>query len=67
VEAAIADWMNANTVEEEKAATRRVNKAAFDAALFGPTGFFLRYTAWRKTVTGIVQSPIPFFWGVAKS
>ena len=67
VETAMAEWMNAKTVEEEKAATRRVNKAAFDAALFGPTGFFLRYTAWRKNVTGIVQSPIPFFWGVAKT
>jgi len=67
VETAMAEWTNAKTVEEEKAATRRVNKTAFDAALFGPTGFFLRYTAWRKNVTGIVQSPIPFFWGVGKS
>jgi peptide/nickel transport system substrate-binding protein len=67
VEAAIAEWMQAKGGEEEEAAARRVNKAAFDFALFAPTGFFLRYQAWRRNVTGIVQSPIPFFWGVAKT
>ncbi len=67
VEAAIAEWMAAKGDEEELTAARRVNKAAFDFALYGPTGFFLRYAAWRKNVTGIVQSPIPLPWGVTKT
>jgi peptide/nickel transport system substrate-binding protein len=67
VEAAMAGWLEAKSPEEEKAAARRVNKAAFDFALFAPTGFFLRYQAWRRNVTGIGQAPIPFFWGVAKA
>jgi hypothetical protein len=25
------------------------------------------YQAWRKNVTGIVPSPLAFFWGVSKS
>jgi len=67
LEAAIAGWMEAKGGEEEMAAVRRVNKVAFDFAIFGPTGFFLRYAAWRKNVTGVVQSPIPLFWDVAKT
>jgi peptide/nickel transport system substrate-binding protein len=67
VEAAIAEWMAAKGDEDELAAARRVNKASFDFATFGPTGFFLRYAAWRKNVTGVVQSPIPLFWGVTKT
>jgi peptide/nickel transport system substrate-binding protein len=67
LEAAIAEWMEAHGGEEEMAAARRVNQAAFDCAVFGPTGFFLRYHAWRKNVAGVVQSPIPFFWGVTKT
>jgi hypothetical protein len=27
----------------------------------------LQYQAWRKNVTGIVQGPLPFFWGVSKT
>ena len=67
LEAAIAEWIDAEGLEAERAAARRVNKAAFACAIFAPTGFFLRYTAWRKTVAGIVQSPIPLFWGVSKA
>jgi hypothetical protein len=32
-----------------------------------PTGFFLMYQAWRRNVAGIVQGPVPFFWGVTKA
>jgi peptide/nickel transport system substrate-binding protein len=67
LEAAIAEWMAAKGDEEELTAARRVNKIAFGFALFGPTGFFLRYSAWRKNVTGVVQSPIPFPWNVTKT
>jgi len=67
LETAIAEWMEAKGGEEELTAARLVNKAAFDFALYGPTGFFLRYSAWRKNVTGIVQSPIPLPWGVTKT
>jgi peptide/nickel transport system substrate-binding protein len=35
--------------------------------VYAPLGFFLQYQTWRKNVTGIVQGPLPFFWGVSKS
>jgi peptide/nickel transport system substrate-binding protein len=67
VEAEIAAWFDAKTLDEEKAIARRLNKAAFDHVVYAPLGFFLQYQAWRKDVTGIVKGPLPFFWGVRKT
>jgi peptide/nickel transport system substrate-binding protein len=67
VEAEIAAWFDAETLDEEKTVARRLNKAALDHVVYAPLGFFLQYQAWRKNVTGIVQGPLPFFWGVSKS
>jgi len=66
VEAAIESWYDATSVDEEKAAMRRLNRAAFEDVVYAPTGFFLEYQAWRKNVNGIVKGPLPFFWGVSK-
>jgi peptide/nickel transport system substrate-binding protein len=35
--------------------------------LYAPLGVHLRQHAWRKNVSGIVQAPLPLFWGVSKS
>ncbi len=67
VEAQVTAWYEAKTLEEEKAAIRRLNKAALEAVVYAPTGFFLQYQAWRKNVSGVIKGPLPFFWGVAKS
>jgi peptide/nickel transport system substrate-binding protein len=67
VETEVAAWYDARTLEEEKAAMRRLNRAAFDNVVYAPLGFFMLYQAWRKNLTGIVQGPLPFFWGVSKT
>jgi len=67
VEAQVAAWFEAKTLEEEKAAIRKLNRAAIESVVYAPTGFFLQYQAWRRNVTGIVKGPLPFFWGVGKS
>jgi peptide/nickel transport system substrate-binding protein len=67
LEAEIMTWFDARTLDEEKAAMRRVNKAALDNVVYAPTGFFLMYQAWRKNVSGIVKGPLPFAWGVSKA
>ena len=61
-----AGTTDAKTLDEEKAAVRRLNRAAFDHVVYAPLGFQL-YQAWRKNVTGIVPSPLAFFWGVSKT
>jgi peptide/nickel transport system substrate-binding protein len=67
VESEIASWFEAKDLAEEQAAMHRLNSAALDFVVYAPTGFFLGYQAWRKSVGGIVKGPLPFFWGVTKS
>lgn len=67
VETEVTNWFEATTIEAEKAAIARLNKAAMDSVVFAPTGFFLINQAWRSNVTGVVKGPLPFHWGVAKS
>ena len=54
------------TLDEEKAAARRLNKAALDHVIYAPLGWYLRHYAWRKTLTGVTQGSLPFFWGASK-
>ena len=67
VEAEIAAWYDAKTLDEEKAIAHRLNKAALDNVIYAPLGWHMRHFAWRKNVTGIVSAPAPFFWGVSKA
>jgi len=67
VEAEVANWFQSKNLEEEKAAVRRLNRAAFDHVIYAPTGFFLTYQAWRKNLSGIAAGPVPSFWGVSKA
>jgi len=67
VEQEVTAWFDAKSLDEEKAAMKRLNKAALDNVVYAPTGFFLSYQAWRKNVTGVVKGPLPFFWDVAKA
>jgi peptide/nickel transport system substrate-binding protein len=67
VEAEIAAWYDAKTLDEEKPIARRLNKAALDNVVYAPLGWFLRHYAWRKNVSSIAQGPLPFFWGVSKT
>ena len=57
----------AKSLDEEKEAARRLNKAALDNVVFVPLGGFYQYQAWRRSVSGIVKGPLPFFWGVSKT
>ncbi|MCK1514460.1 ABC transporter substrate-binding protein [Bradyrhizobium sp. 190] len=67
VEREVLAWFDAKNLDEEKAAVKRLNKAAIEDVVYAPTGFFLSYTAWRKNVSGIAKGPLPFFWGVSKT
>jgi peptide/nickel transport system substrate-binding protein len=67
VEAEVTAWFGAKTLDEEKAAIARLNKAALEGVVYAPTGFFLSYQAWRSNVSGVVRGPMPYFWGVAKA
>jgi peptide/nickel transport system substrate-binding protein len=67
VETEAAAWFDATTLDQEKAAAARFNKAALDHVLFAPLGWYLRHYAWRRSLTGVTPGPLPFFWGVSKT
>jgi peptide/nickel transport system substrate-binding protein len=67
LEAEVPNWLAATTLEQEKQAIGRLNRAAMENVVYAPTGFFLSYQAWRRNVSGIAKGPLPFFWGVSKS
>jgi peptide/nickel transport system substrate-binding protein len=67
IEAEVAAWFEAKTPDEEKAVARRLNKLAFDHAIYAPLGHFLQIQAWRTSLAGVTQGPLPFFWGVSKT
>jgi hypothetical protein len=61
VEAEIAAWFDAKTLEEERSAAQRLNEVEC-----APLGWYLRYFAWTKDLAGVTQGPLPFFWGSAR-
>jgi peptide/nickel transport system substrate-binding protein len=67
IEAEIAAWYNAASLDEEKTIVRRLNRLAVDHVLYAPLGVYLRHHAWRGSVSGIVQAPLPLFWGVSRA
>lgn len=67
VEAEIAAWFDAPTLDDEMAAAGRLNEAALKEVMCAPLGWYLRYYAWNKDLTGVTQGPFPFFWGVSKT
>ncbi|WP_337876999.1 ABC transporter substrate-binding protein [Elioraea sp.] len=66
-EVAVEQWLNAATPEQERAAYDAINAAAMADVIYVPTGFYLGYQAWRRTITGIQKGPLPFFWDVRKA
>ena len=67
IEAEIAAWYNATSLDEEKTIVRRLNRLAIDHVVYAPLGVRLLHSAWRKNVSGIVPGPLPLFWGVSKT
>jgi peptide/nickel transport system substrate-binding protein len=67
IEAEIAAWYDATSLDEEKTIARRLNRLALDHVVYAPLGVLIRHYAWRRNVSGIVQTPLPLFWGVSKT
>jgi peptide/nickel transport system substrate-binding protein len=67
IEAEIAAWFDSTNSDEEKTIARRLNRLAVDHVVYAPLGVMLQHHAWRRNVSGIVQAPLPLFWGVSKT
>jgi peptide/nickel transport system substrate-binding protein len=67
VQDAIAAWYAAATPDDAAEAAVAVSRASLAAVTYVPTGFFLRYQAWRTSLSGVGRAPLPLFWDVRKT
>ena len=52
--------------EERKKIANDMQAYAYDQVIYFPLGQFSRQSAWRKDLSGVVDSPIPIFWNMSK-
>lgn len=67
VQAAITAWYAATNTADANAAALAVSRASLASVTYVPTGFFVRYQAWRTSLSGVGRAPLPLFWGVQKT
>jgi peptide/nickel transport system substrate-binding protein len=66
IEKDLAAWYDAKTLDEEKAIIGRVSRASMEHVTYIPTGFYFGYQAWRTSLEGVSDGPLPWFWGPKK-
>jgi len=59
-------WLAASAQADQVALARQIQANAFEQVPYVTVGQFQQPTAFRRNVTGIVISPVPFFWNVDK-
>src|SRR6478672_11452943 len=54
--------------EEQKKIAAEIQKEAYDQVIYIPLGQYLAPSAWRKSLTGVLDGPAtPIFWNIDKS
>jgi peptide/nickel transport system substrate-binding protein len=62
------DFARATTLEDQKKIATEIQKEAYDQVIYIPLGQYTQPTAWRKSLTGILDGPAtPIFWNIDKS
>jgi peptide/nickel transport system substrate-binding protein len=59
-------YAHAATAEERKAIATELQAYAYEQVIYIPLGQFALQSAWRKDLTGVVDSPVPMFWNMEK-
>jgi peptide/nickel transport system substrate-binding protein len=61
-------FARAATPEEQKKIAADIQKEAFDQVIYIPLGEYTQPSAWRKSLTGVLDGPAtPVFWNIDKS
>jgi peptide/nickel transport system substrate-binding protein len=62
------DFARASSPEEQKKIAADIQKEAYDQVLYIPLGQFVQPSAWRKSLTGVLDGPAtPIFWNIDKA
>jgi peptide/nickel transport system substrate-binding protein len=67
MEAAYAQWLDAEAPAELTRLEREIQLIAIDGVPFIPLGRYLPRVAWRKSISDPGKGPAPTFWNVSKA
>jgi len=61
-------FARASSPEEQKKIATEIQQEAYDQVIYIPLGQFTIPSAWRKSITGVLDGPAtPIFWNIDKS
>jgi peptide/nickel transport system substrate-binding protein len=61
-------FVRAASLDEQKKIAAEIQKEAYDQVLYMPLGQYLSPSAWRKSLTGVLDGPAtPVFWNIDKT
>ncbi len=60
-------WIDSSDPADQRAITERSQEVALADVIFSPLGHYIRKSAWRSNVSGIVKATEPLMWNVSKS
>ena len=61
-------FVRASSLDEQKKIAADIQKEAYDQVIYVPLGQYLAPSAWRKSLTGMIDGPAtPVFWNIDKS
>jgi peptide/nickel transport system substrate-binding protein len=61
-------YARSGSPEEQKKIAAEIQKEAYDQVIYVPLGQYLAPSAWRKSLTGVLDGPAtPIFWNIDKS
>jgi len=68
VEAMRDAFARSSSLDEQKKIAAEIQKENYDQVIYIPLGQFLIPSAWRKSLTGVLDGPAtPIFWNIDKS
>jgi peptide/nickel transport system substrate-binding protein len=60
-------FVRASAADEQKKIAAQIQDEAYDKVMYVPLGQFLSPSAWRKSLTGVLDGPAtPIFWNIEK-
>jgi peptide/nickel transport system substrate-binding protein len=61
-------FARSSSLDDKKRLAAEIQKQAYDQVIYIPLGQFLIPSAWRKSLTGVIDGPAtPVFWNIDKS
>ena len=64
----MTSMQRATTPEEQKKIAVEIQQEVYDQVIYIPLGQYLQPSAWRKSLTGVLDGPAtPIFWNIDKS